>query len=107
MPVERIQRATEKVRRVAEIRIGRERLQAYGSRVVEAFESYVRGENEMDGWGMNTWDNSAASDSGESEGDRDMIDIDMGLDGGNEPADCRGMRGRDKEAKRIERSKSK
>ncbi len=43
LPLDRYQRNREKVRRVAQSRIGQERLQAYCDRVKEAFDAYVRG----------------------------------------------------------------
>jgi hypothetical protein len=41
--VDRFERNREKVRRVAQSRIGQERLEAYCDRVKEAFDAYVRG----------------------------------------------------------------
>ena len=54
-PADRIQRNTEKIRRVASRRIGEERLKAYRVRVKEAFEAYFGGSV----WA--TWDDDAVT----------------------------------------------
>ncbi|KAG7532232.1 hypothetical protein FFLO_03700 [Filobasidium floriforme] len=93
VPLERCQRNFEKVRRVAQIRIGQERLEAYRARVKEAFFAYIEG---CQNW--TTWDASSASgsfDSSSTRGDTKVDEID----------DL--ARGREKRARREKRSREK
>ena len=92
VPLERCQRNFEKVRRVAQIRIGQERLEAYRARVKEAFFAYIEG---CQNW--TTWDASSVSGSlsstgsAQSAGDENKVD-DL-------------VRGREKKARREKRSR--
>jgi hypothetical protein len=93
VPLERCQRNFEKVRRVAQIRIGQERLEAYRARVKEAFFAYIEG---CQNW--TTWDASSASfESSSTRDDRDDTEVDKIADR---------ARGRDeKRARRDKRSR--
>jgi hypothetical protein len=97
VPLERCQRNFEKVRRVAQIRIGQERLEAYRARVKEAFFAYIEG---CQNW--TTWDASSASGSFESSSTREARE-DTEVDKIADRA-----RGRDeKRARRDKRSRGK
>ena len=97
-PLERCQRNFEKVRRVAQIRIGQERLAAYQARVREAFFAYIEG---CQNW--TTWDGSSGSGcSAESSDSKSLI-------AAEEKEVENALRGRDKgekQARRSERGKA-
>lgn len=93
VPLERCQRNFEKVRRVAQIRIGQERLEAYRARVKEAFFAYIEG---CQNW--TTWDASSDSASFKSSSTRSDTKLD-------EIDDL--ARGREKRARREKRSRGK
>jgi hypothetical protein len=102
LATERVQRNVEKVRRVAQIRIGYERLEAYRARVKEAFLAYVES---IQNW--NEWD-GASSKSSISSGSAIEVGV-QNVDMKEEPElqkmfeENRTARGRDSNGKRANR----
>lgn len=96
MPLERCQRNFEKVRRVAQIRIGQERLEAYRARVKEAFFAYIEGCQNWTTWDASSVSNSLSS-SGSARSDGDEIKVDDLVRGRNEKKARREKRSRGKQ----------